>query len=561
MMETGFATAALAVLADASLKASVVIAAAGIWIALHRSASASVRHVVWTFALIAASALVLLVPILPAWRVAVPLPASTVEEAAEAPGTLESMAAVAPASTGMADALPEPVDEGAPTAIASSQARHDGPGPWVVLFAAWLTGALAVLTPFVRGLLRLRRIEKTADPVRSAAVLASLHEVSAESGVGREIRLLAGPRGAMPMTWGVFRPVIFVPSDVRSWRASRVRAVFRHEIAHIARWDALTHAAGEIACALHWFNPLVWLAAKLQREEREHACDDRVLACGAEPADYASELVELARALRHGRAAALAGMAMARSGSLKGRLVAVLDEERSRHPARPGAVRRGVLLAGLSVLPLACLAPARADLRSANVAEAERAVTVAPAAIPASLASADAAPTAPTLRAVRASMESPEAPTPAVPSPPAAPVVPAYQGNGSMAVRVLRQAVARRLSDRPMADLLVTAVEAGAITDGSDLTAYLEAASTISSDRDRTRALEAYIATDPDSPALVRVIGVAVRAGADRELAGVLVKIAAVRPVQGELASAYRAAAETIRSDRYRREALEAIGG
>ena len=46
------------------------------------------------------------------------------------------------------------------------------------------------------------------------------------------------------------------------------------------RRDCLTHVIAQLACALYWFNPLAWIAARHVRTERERACDDLVLACG-----------------------------------------------------------------------------------------------------------------------------------------------------------------------------------------------------------------------------------------------------------------------------------------
>ncbi|MEO5814153.1 MAG: M56 family metallopeptidase [Gemmatimonadaceae bacterium] len=43
------------------------------------------------------------------------------------------------------------------------------------------------------------------------------------------------------------------------------------------RLDALTQLAGQLALALFWFDPLVWVANRRMQLEREHACDDYVL--------------------------------------------------------------------------------------------------------------------------------------------------------------------------------------------------------------------------------------------------------------------------------------------
>ena len=71
-----------------------------------------------------------------------------------------------------------------------------------------------------------------------------------------------------------------MPEDANRWPLERLRIVLLHELAHVKRRDCLTHVVAQLACALHWFNPLAWIAARHIRTERERACDDLVLACG-----------------------------------------------------------------------------------------------------------------------------------------------------------------------------------------------------------------------------------------------------------------------------------------
>ncbi len=79
------------------------------------------------------------------------------------------------------------------------------------------------------------------------------------------------------MTCGAWHPVLLLPDAAENWPLERRRVVLLHELAHIKRLDWLTQTLAYIAGSLHWFNPLVWLAARRMRVEREQACDDLVL--------------------------------------------------------------------------------------------------------------------------------------------------------------------------------------------------------------------------------------------------------------------------------------------
>ena len=49
-----------------------------------------------------------------------------------------------------------------------------------------------------------------------------------------------------------------------------------HEICHYKGWDHLWGLLRLLCCIVHWFNPLVWLAANLSMTDCELACDERV---------------------------------------------------------------------------------------------------------------------------------------------------------------------------------------------------------------------------------------------------------------------------------------------
>ena len=70
--------------------------------------------------------------------------------------------------------------------------------------------------------------------------------------------------------------------------------VLLHELVHVKRRDALFHLFSSVAKALHWMNPLAWMAVRSMRAAAERATDDRVLESGNASPSYARLLVEFA---------------------------------------------------------------------------------------------------------------------------------------------------------------------------------------------------------------------------------------------------------------------------
>lgn len=118
------------------------------------------------------------------------------------------------------------------------------------------------------------------------------HSVIVEHRGGVEIRELTGLQG--PVAAGVFRPVVFVPSTWREWSEQSRRVVLEHELAHHRRRDPLWRLLVELACAVHWYQPLVrWMARRFILQ-CEYACDAMVLRDGVDAKTYAGVLCDFA---------------------------------------------------------------------------------------------------------------------------------------------------------------------------------------------------------------------------------------------------------------------------
>jgi hypothetical protein len=164
----------------------------------------------------------------------------------------------------------------------------------------------------------------------------------------------------------------------------RRRLVLLHELAHVARRDSLSRSVASLVCALYWFHPGAWFAARRLRIEQEHAADDRVLTAGAPARSYAISLLHLAKRVEGmpsmAHAASMAGMCQ-----LEQRLVSITTPA---HRERPGAafLSASAAIAGLATLTVAAGVPVSAysalsdtlRAQSRGVASAARPASEAP---------------------------------------------------------------------------------------------------------------------------------------------------------------------------------------
>jgi beta-lactamase regulating signal transducer with metallopeptidase domain len=337
-------------------KASVVLAAtAGLAWALRRR-SASVRHLVWALGLAGVLALPLAALVVPP----VAVPVLTVRTEASAPEPVPHIAAPPAVSTPAPKAavtVAPPPAAPAPAPRGPARVRAWLPqtaGGWIGL--VWAAGAGLVLVRYGLGLARLAYWSRRAALVTDPAWLSLAHALAGRIGLHRGVTLLRGHGPHVPMTWGVLRPVIWIPEEADAWAEERRAVVLAHELAHIRRRDALVGWVGHVALALHWFNPLAHVAVRRLRQEREHACDDLVLALGTPGATYADHLLAIVRALGETRSPSLA-FAMARRSQFEGRLLAILDPRAARRRPRALNVAMGLALGMVSVALLAAIEP------------------------------------------------------------------------------------------------------------------------------------------------------------------------------------------------------------
>ncbi len=148
---------------------------------------------------------------------------------------------------------------------------------WTVAGGVWLLVATGILgVSLIKGSLLSKKLKKSRK----------------EQGYAEEGVVLAEEISA-PFLWGVWRPLIYLPVDVEEEERIYILA---HERYHKKRFDHITKPVVFAIVALHWFNPLVWLAYALFVRDMEISCDEAVLAQaeGSIKKQYASSLLKYA---------------------------------------------------------------------------------------------------------------------------------------------------------------------------------------------------------------------------------------------------------------------------
>lgn len=168
---------------------------------------------------------------------------------------------------------------------------------WLMWLAGtWLTGGLALL--LVAGIRQARFMKEVRRrPVATQpGLLKQVSHLRRLAGVRTSIEVRVMPVGTTPAITGVLRPVLLLPEN---WQAhfdeTRLRHVLLHEIFHVRHHDLVWNWIVLALQAVHWFNPLVWLAGARFQADRELRCDAAVLRLLApqERLDYGRTLLHI----------------------------------------------------------------------------------------------------------------------------------------------------------------------------------------------------------------------------------------------------------------------------
>jgi hypothetical protein len=177
------------------------------------------------------------------------------------------------------------------------------------------------------------------EPITSGREFDALLRVCSNAQIQVPIRLLLSPTGMEPGIFGIVRPVLLWPEGLSNrLDDAQIEAIMAHQIEHVRRYDNLTSVIHSLVEALFWFHPLVsWMSTRLS-EERERACDERVIEENARPEAYAESLLKVCAFCMEPAGACVSGVSGA---DLKQRILHIMTQ---RPGTALGIVRKCLLL-------------------------------------------------------------------------------------------------------------------------------------------------------------------------------------------------------------------------
>ena len=337
---------------NATMKSLVIFAVVGGLVFLLRRKSAALRSLVWYMSILGCLMVSIFILTLTPYEIGV-LPGKPVGFETDVPlENNQPTAAAVPRAPRSSPTTAASSPHAIPSSIQPEPATGESDSPqfngaraalvlihwtdWVAL--VWAAVGLFLLARLVAGVGAVWYISARSDDFSGS--IRGLR-LGLQLGWKRQVRVKKSNAVTVPMVCGFFRPTILLPADADNWQEERLRAVLLHELAHIQRNDWESQLIAQMMCAVYWFNPLVWFAARRMRVEAERACDDHVLNAGYQSTDYAQHLVDIVRTVKKADSVSRAAVAIARSSRIEERIRMILAENLNRRPLTKVAVLVG----------------------------------------------------------------------------------------------------------------------------------------------------------------------------------------------------------------------------
>jgi uncharacterized protein (TIGR03435 family) len=197
-----------------------------------------------------------------------------------------------------------------------------------VLAAMWLCGFLVVISQWYFRWWRISAAIRKAVPLKEGREVQALRRLERMGRMRKRTEMLVSQTSLEPGIFGITRPVLIWPEGISErLEDAHLEAILAHELCHVRRHDNLAAAIHMVVEAIFWFHPLVWWLEARLMEEREHACDEEVLASGSDRQVYAESILKICEFCVGSPLACVSGVTGA---DLKKRIARIMTESFAR---------------------------------------------------------------------------------------------------------------------------------------------------------------------------------------------------------------------------------------
>lgn len=226
----------------------------------------------------------------------------------------------------------------------------------LVLVAIWSAGLVVLLSRIFIGLYGAHRLTRQGKEISDSSWRQLLNHFLEVISIKRKISLFSHKNVNIPLTWGVIKPVVILPTESRNWTQNQRSSALFHELSHIKRSDFLIKILARCSVALYWFNPLSWFAFRMMKKEQEKACDELVLKTGVKPSTYAVNLLSIKKAGQFHWNPPTAALGAVGKSQLNERLVAILKQQLKPKETN---MKTKIMLSSLIIMTIAFIGLAR----------------------------------------------------------------------------------------------------------------------------------------------------------------------------------------------------------
>jgi len=175
---------------------------------------------------------------------------------------------------------------------ASDRLGFDELVPWIT--PLWAAGFFLFNLKHLAGWWSVQRLRRRATCAASKIWQSRLTVLCEQLLVSRTVTLVESSVAAFPIVIGHLRPIILLPVGVvTGMPREQVELILMHELAHIRRHDYAMNIIQAFVENVFFYHPAVWWVSRIIRTEREHCCDDLVVASTQDPYGYAAALAAL----------------------------------------------------------------------------------------------------------------------------------------------------------------------------------------------------------------------------------------------------------------------------